>query len=131
MRPFAFVIPALAVAALMGAPAVFAAEPGTTSTQPAAPAATQPATTATPPAAPAATKPATTTAKPATATAPTSTPEKVEHKVEHWTWRQWRKAKKEWIKDKAKWADCQHQAKAQKLSGRKSWSFLYSCMTKS
>jgi hypothetical protein len=49
--------------------------------------------------------------------------------VEKWTTKQWEAAKKEWVKDKAKWADCQKQSKAQKLEGRKSWSFLYKCMT--
>jgi len=70
-----------------------------------------------------ATKPAPTAAtssssKPSTAT-----------QVETWTRKQWEAAKKEWAKDKAKWADCQKQSKAQKLSGRKNWSFLYKCMT--
>jgi cation diffusion facilitator CzcD-associated flavoprotein CzcO len=49
-------------------------------------------------------------------------------RVETWTKKQWDAAKKEWAKDKAKWADCRKQSKAQKLSGRKSWSFLYQCM---
>jgi hypothetical protein len=49
--------------------------------------------------------------------------------VEKWTTKQWEAAKKEWAKDKAKWADCQKQSKAEKLEGRKSWSFLYKCMT--
>jgi hypothetical protein len=51
-------------------------------------------------------------------------------RVETWTKKQWAAAKKEWAKDKAKWADCRAQSKKQKLTGRKSWSFLYTCMTK-
>ena len=50
-------------------------------------------------------------------------------RVESWTKKQWDAARKEWAKDKSKWADCRKQSKAQKLSGRKSWSFLYQCMT--
>ena len=80
------------------------------------------------PAAPAATvapaKPATTPAP-----APTSSKPSVITRVETWTRKQWDAAQKEWAKDKAKWADCRKQSKAQKLSGRKSWSFLYQCMT--
>jgi hypothetical protein len=51
-------------------------------------------------------------------------------KVETWTKKQWNAAKKEWEKDKVKWASCHKQSTKQKLAGRKSWSFLYSCMTK-
>ena len=50
-------------------------------------------------------------------------------KVEAWTTKQWDAAKQEWAKDKAKWADCEKQSDKQKLEGRKSWSFLYTCMT--
>ena len=49
--------------------------------------------------------------------------------VEKWTTKQWAAAQKEWAKDKKKWADCRKQSKDQKLEGRKSWSFLYKCMT--
>ena len=49
-------------------------------------------------------------------------------KVETWTNKQWSDAKTTWAKDKSKWANCQHQSADQKLSGRKSWSFLYTCM---
>jgi hypothetical protein len=49
--------------------------------------------------------------------------------VEHWTAKQWNAAKVGWAKDKAKWADCQHQSAEQKLTGRKSWSLLYTCMS--
>ena len=49
--------------------------------------------------------------------------------VQNWTKDQWSSAKKEWAKNKVKWADCRQQAKSQNLKGRKSWSFLYDCMT--
>ena len=49
-------------------------------------------------------------------------------KVEKWTAKQWSAAKTTWAKDKTKWADCRHQSTDQKLTGRKSWSFLYTCM---
>ena len=50
--------------------------------------------------------------------------------VETWTKKQWEAAKKEWVKDKTRWVDCNNDAKKRKLEGKKSWSFLYSCMTK-
>ncbi len=49
--------------------------------------------------------------------------------VSKWTSKQWNRAKAEWEKEKEKWADCQKLAKDQNLTGRKSWSFLASCMT--
>jgi hypothetical protein len=49
--------------------------------------------------------------------------------VSKWTSKQWNRAKAEWAKEKEKWADCQKQSKDQNLTGRKSWSFLASCMT--
>jgi hypothetical protein len=49
--------------------------------------------------------------------------------VSKWTSKQWNRAKAEWAKEKEKWADCQKQSKNQNLTGRKSWSFLASCMT--
>ena len=49
--------------------------------------------------------------------------------VSKWTSKQWNQAKAKWAKEKEKWADCRKQAKDQNLSGRKSWSFLASCMT--
>ena len=58
---------------------------------------------------------------------PTAQPSTVT-KVENWTSKQWNAAKTEWARDKAKWVDCQHQSTDQKLTGRKSWSFLYTCM---
>jgi hypothetical protein len=62
--------------------------------------------------------PAADSSKPSTAT-----------QVEKWTKTQWAAAKKEWAKDTKKWADCRKQSGEQKLEGRKSWSFLYKCMT--
>jgi hypothetical protein len=58
---------------------------------------------------------------------PTAQPSVVT-KVEHWTTRQWNAARADWARDKTKWADCQQQSTDQKLTGRKSWSFLYTCM---
>jgi len=63
-----------------------------------------------------------------TTTPPPSTSSKVDD-VSKWTSKQWNRAKAEWAKEKEKWADCQKQSKEQKLTGRKSWSFLASCMT--
>lgn len=63
------------------------------------------------------------------AVAQTSSQPSAAAQVEKWTTKQWETAKKEWIKDKKKWADCRKQSKDQKLEGRKSWSFLYKCMT--
>ena len=47
--------------------------------------------------------------------------------VAKWSTKEWNKAKAQWAKEKEKWADCQKQSKDQKLSGRKSWSFLAMC----
>jgi hypothetical protein len=49
--------------------------------------------------------------------------------VSKWTTKEWNKAKAKWAVEKVKWADCRKQSKDQKLAGRKSWSFLASCMT--
>jgi len=62
--------------------------------------------------------------------ATTSTQPSTATKVENWTSKQWNAAKRKWSKDKAKWAACNKDAKDQKLSGRKSWSYLYDCMAK-
>jgi hypothetical protein len=51
--------------------------------------------------------------------------------VSKWTRRQWNAAKAKWQEEKDAWNDCQSQAKTQNLAGRKSWQFLYDCMTKS
>ena len=51
--------------------------------------------------------------------------------VSKWTRKQWRAAKVKWQEEKTAWNGCQYQAKAQNLSGRKNWQFLYDCMTKS
>ncbi len=50
--------------------------------------------------------------------------------VSKWTRKQWRAAKAKWVEEKDAWNGCQTQAKAQNLAGRKSWQFLYDCMTK-
>lgn len=66
---------------------------------------------------------------PAQTTAPAATTSSKTDDVSKWTRKQWNHAKAEWAKEKQKWADCQKQSKDQKLTGRKSWSFLASCMT--
>jgi hypothetical protein len=48
--------------------------------------------------------------------------------VETWTIKQWDAATASWAKEKTKWAGCQHRSADRKLSGRESWSFLYTCM---
>jgi hypothetical protein len=70
-------------------------------------------------------------AQTATPTTPesSSTPSSKIDDVSKWTSKQWNQAKAKWAKEKEKWADCQKQSKDQKLTGRKSWSFLASCMT--
>ena len=50
-------------------------------------------------------------------------------KVASWTTRQWQAAQKVWAKDEVHWATCRKQASDQKLAGRHSWTFLYTCMT--
>ena len=65
----------------------------------------------------------------AATTSPSPPPPSTAEQVENWTTKQWEAARKEWAKDKAKWADCRKQSNAEKLKGRKSWSFLYKCMT--
>jgi hypothetical protein len=49
--------------------------------------------------------------------------------VSKWTQRQWSAAKAKWAKEKDKWAACNKRATDQKLTGRKSWSFIYDCMS--
>jgi hypothetical protein len=63
-----------------------------------------------------------------TTTPPSSTSSKVDD-VSKWTSKQWNRAKAKWAEEKEKWADCQKQSEDQNLTGRKSWSFLASCMT--
>ena len=48
--------------------------------------------------------------------------------VKNWTLKKWNEARAEFVKDKAKWADCRRQNRDKKLRGRASWSFLYDCM---
>jgi hypothetical protein len=50
-------------------------------------------------------------------------------KVETWTKKEWAVMKSEWAENREKWTGCRNQADSQKLAGRKSWSFLYQCMT--
>jgi hypothetical protein len=70
-------------------------------------------------------------ATPAPSSEPASkTPSKADE-VSEWSGKQWNRAKAQFAKEKDKWTDCQKQAKDQKLAGRKSWSFLYTCMTNS
>jgi hypothetical protein len=47
-----------------------------------------------------------------------------------WTRKHWNEVKAEFAKDKDKWAACRKEQKEQKLRGKKSWAFLYSCMKK-
>jgi hypothetical protein len=49
--------------------------------------------------------------------------------ISKWTTKEWNQAKAKWAAEKAKWADCRKRSKDQKRVGRKSWSFLASCMT--
>ncbi len=49
--------------------------------------------------------------------------------VSKWTQKQWDAAKAKWGKQKAKWDSCNKQAADKNLSGRDSWSFVYTCMT--
>jgi len=51
--------------------------------------------------------------------------------VSKWTRKQWGAAKAKWVEEKDAWNGCQTQARTQNLSGRRSWQFLYDCMTKS
>jgi hypothetical protein len=67
---------------------------------------------------------------PPSKTKPEPTPTVKVEDVTKWTQKQWNAAKAKWSKETVKWGDCQKQADAKKLSGRESWSFLYSCMTK-
>jgi hypothetical protein len=51
--------------------------------------------------------------------------------VSRWTHKQWSAAKAKWAEEKDAWNGCQNEARTKNLSGRKSWQFLYDCMTKS
>ena len=51
--------------------------------------------------------------------------------VSKWTRKQWSAAKAKWAAEKDAWNGCQNEARTKNLSGRKSWQFLYDCMTKS
>jgi hypothetical protein len=67
---------------------------------------------------------------PVRAPAAPSTASKPADGASAWTRKKWIEAKAKWSQEKEKWADCRRQSKDQKLSGRKSWSFIASCMTK-
>jgi hypothetical protein len=61
-----------------------------------------------------------------------STSSKIKSKADDiakWSVKEWNQAKAKWAKEKEKWAGCRKQSKDQGLAGRKSWSFLASCMT--
>jgi len=47
-----------------------------------------------------------------------------------WTKKKWHEMKAKWATEKVKYADCRKQAKEQKLTGTKSWSYTADCMTK-
>ena len=49
--------------------------------------------------------------------------------VSKWTHKQWNAAKAKWSQEQARWDACNKKADDQKLTGRKSWSFIASCMT--
>lgn len=67
---------------------------------------------------------------PAAAPQPSATAKTMDD-VSKWTQKQWDAAKAKWVKEKAKWGDCNTKATAQKLSSKASWQFIYDCMTKS
>jgi hypothetical protein len=66
---------------------------------------------------------------PSPTTVTTTTEPSTVSKVEKWSTKEWNAAKSKWAKEKTKWADCRQQSVEQKLTGRKSWGFLYDCMT--
>ena len=68
--------------------------------------------------------------QPQPAPKPTATLTTQVEDVSKWTRKQWSAAKAKWSEETMKWNDCQTQATGKKLSGRKSWPFLYDCMTK-
>ena len=72
------------------------------------------------------TRPATTSSAPAASTK--SQPSTMD-KAKDMTRKQWNTMKKKWAQEKDKWASCNKQSKDQKLSGRKSWTFIGKCMT--
>jgi Asp-tRNA(Asn)/Glu-tRNA(Gln) amidotransferase A subunit family amidase len=50
-------------------------------------------------------------------------------KVKNISKREWNRMKVGWSKEKEKWSRCNKEAKDQRLKGRKSWSYVASCMT--
>src|SRR5947208_2891646 len=49
--------------------------------------------------------------------------------VSKWSRKEWNAAKVKWATEKEKWNKCNKDATDKKLRGRKSWSFIYDCMT--
>jgi hypothetical protein len=49
--------------------------------------------------------------------------------VSKWTRKEWNAARAKWVKDREKWNGCTKEATDKKLRGRKSWSFIYDCVT--
>lgn len=71
---------------------------------------------------------------PAATMAPATTGAKTDStwdKTKAMTRKEWNAAKAKWATEKVKWKDCNQQAKAEKLTAPKSWSFIGSCMMKS
>jgi hypothetical protein len=60
---------------------------------------------------------------------PSPAPPTTTEKVKAISKREWNKMKRQWAKQTDKWESCNKQADDQKLSGRKSWSFIAGCMT--
>jgi len=67
--------------------------------------------------------------KPASAASTQAPKASITAKVETWTRAQWEAAKKEWVKDTTKWANCQKQWNRYKHEDRKRWPSIYKCMT--
>jgi hypothetical protein len=59
-----------------------------------------------------------------------SSPSTTAEDVSNWTKKKWAEMKAKWAKEKVKYADCRKQAKDQKLTGTKGWSFTADCMSK-
>jgi hypothetical protein len=49
--------------------------------------------------------------------------------VAKWSKKQWNAAKAKWSQEQTKWDACNKKAADQKLTGRKSWSFIADCMS--
>ena len=73
--------------------------------------------------------PAAPESKPAAESSASEQLSKAVDQVDKWTKKKFEAARKEWVRNKEQSADCRKQAGEQNLKGRKSWSFLYKCMT--